>query len=279
MITFTSLGSYGRLGNQLFQYAFLVGVSQKFKLPIHLPGLSKQVANNQPCLLNNFCLEYKQLDPSTILHTRREAELKSNGVFDTYNPTNTENVLPGTDFFGLYQSYRYWIDYKNIVKEQFKVKDQNIYSYCNEYITNLRNKYNKANIIAIHLRRGDVTGWYNYDEYKKYLKDVLAQISNAKDNFYCIFSGGSTSSQGEKDDIEWVKNFYNELPHYEVVQTYNPIIDFILMQQCDKIILGYISTFAWWSAFLSEKEVYAPKLFNYNEDIRLNYYPEMFKLF
>ena len=278
MITFTELGNYGRLGNQLFQYAFLIGVSKKYNLPIHLPDLSIKIANSQQCLLNSFNLDYKQLDYSTIANNRHEIEIKQNGIFDTYNPQNIENIQPNTNFMGLYQSYKYWIDYQDEVKHQLTVKYSKITENAKHTIQNLRNLYNLP-VTAIHLRRGDVTGWYDYTEYKLYLKEVLKTFKAPKDNFYYIFTGGSSNSIEDQNDVNWVKEFYKELPHFEVCQSYNPIVDFALIQECDQIILGYISTFAWWSAFLSGKPIYAPKLFNKGEDLRLNYYPDSFNLF
>jgi len=49
MITFHELGRAGRLGNQLYQYALLKGVSVKTGHPIHLPDLSKRVWHGQQC--------------------------------------------------------------------------------------------------------------------------------------------------------------------------------------------------------------------------------------
>lgn len=278
MITFTSLGAHGRLGNQLFQYAFLVGVNQRYNLPICLPDLNVQIANNQTCMLNSFNLNYSNLNNYEITNIRREIELKNNGVFDVYNPQNIENIQPGTDFSGLYQSYRYWIDYKQEIKKQFTIKDKNILETASKFINNLQASHNKQ-IIAIHLRRGDVTGWYNYNEYKKYLKNVLTSIPDIRNYYFCIFSGGGTSLQDDINDINWLKDFYKELPAFEIIQTHNPIIDFALIQLCDKIILGYISTFAWWAAFLSEKEVFAPKIFSTTDETRINYYPSNFKTY
>jgi len=278
MITLTALGTHGRLGNQLFQYAFLIGVSKKYNLPISLPSLHNKVANNQPCLLDNFSLEHIALNESSILQTRTEIELKTDKVFDTYNPQNIEDVKPGTNFFGLYQSYRYWQDYSTDVKRQFALKDKHVIEQAKVYIEHKRKAYNKQ-LIAIHLRRGDVVQWYDYTEYKKYLKTVLETIPDSKDCHYCIFTGGGVSLQQDAGDTDYVNMFYKELPSYEVIQTHNPILDFALIQECDKIILGYMSTFAWWAAYLSGKEVYSPKIFSTTDLLRLNYYPDNYKLF
>lgn len=277
MITFTSLGSHGRLGNQFFQYAFLIGVSKKYNLQICLPDLNAKVSNNQTCLLNSFNIEYKPLNFNNIKYFCQEIELKSNSIFNTYNPQNIENIHSGTDFLGLYQSYKYWIDYKDEVKKQFTVKSIEILDTAKNKINELKKQYNKP-IIAVHLRRGDVTQYIDYNEYKKYLSTVLKNIKDSKNCFYYIFTGGSADPIEDKKDIEWVKDFYKELPYFEVCQTGNPILDFALIQECDQIVLGYISTFAWWAAFLSEKPTYVPQHFNINSELRLNYYPETFNI-
>jgi hypothetical protein len=278
MITLTALGTHGRLGNQLFQYAFLIGVSKKYKLPIHLPNLRSKVANNQPCMLESFCVEYAELNESSITQTRTEIELKTTDTFDTYNPQNIVNITPGTNFFGLYQSYRYWEEYKDEVKKQFKLKDNTFVDYAKNYIKHRREMHGKP-VVALHLRRGDVTQWYDYTQYRRYLNTVLASMPESKNNHYCIFTGGGVSLQQDVGDVGFVNEFYRDLPSYEVIQTHNPLVDFALIQECDKIILGYMSTFAWWSAYLSGKEVYAPSVFSTVDLVRKNYYPESFKLF
>ena len=55
MITFQQLGNYGRLGNQLFQYALLKSVSLKTNNQIILPtDFFNRNWHNQKCLLNCF---------------------------------------------------------------------------------------------------------------------------------------------------------------------------------------------------------------------------------
>ena len=47
MITFSKLGKYGRLGNQLFQYAILIVIREKIGYEIKLHDLSKTVWHGQ----------------------------------------------------------------------------------------------------------------------------------------------------------------------------------------------------------------------------------------
>ena len=54
MITFSKLGELGRLGNQLFQYAALRGLSLKNNYEIFLPNLKIAEWHGQKCLLEEF---------------------------------------------------------------------------------------------------------------------------------------------------------------------------------------------------------------------------------
>jgi len=57
MITFSSLGHHGRLGNQLFQLGLLMSINFKCNYDIVLPkDLFKRKHHGQACLLNYFKL-------------------------------------------------------------------------------------------------------------------------------------------------------------------------------------------------------------------------------
>ena len=69
MITFLELGRYGRLGNQLFQYAMLKSVSLARGYEIKVPNLDEQEWHGQKCLLNMFNIKCDYLtdkDKSSI---------------------------------------------------------------------------------------------------------------------------------------------------------------------------------------------------------------------
>ena len=57
MITFTQLGRYGRLGNQLFQYAAIKSVSLETGHSLKIPNPDNMVWQNQKCYLSDFKLD------------------------------------------------------------------------------------------------------------------------------------------------------------------------------------------------------------------------------
>ena len=73
MITFLELGRYGRLGNQLFQYAMLKSVSLARGYEIKVPNLDEQEWHGQKCLLNMFNIYYIYF--RVIYHTEKSIRI------------------------------------------------------------------------------------------------------------------------------------------------------------------------------------------------------------
>ena len=63
--------------------------------------------------------------------------------------------LPPISLSGHFESEFYFKDYEDVIREDFKFKD-NILNDSNTYIRNLKLKYGKKPIIGIHYRRGDL---------------------------------------------------------------------------------------------------------------------------
>ena len=83
MITFLELGRWGRLGNQLFQYAALKSLSidkgYKIKLPKNLYNHSW---HGQKCLLDNFNLEFEFLEDNDLINITTYNQVGNSHNFD-----------------------------------------------------------------------------------------------------------------------------------------------------------------------------------------------------
>ena len=84
MITMTNLGSYGRLGNQLFQYAMLKSVSHKLNIELKIPNPKDTHCQGQNCLLNNFTLS------CSFLENQDFNKIKQDGFEVDYEPLGAE---------------------------------------------------------------------------------------------------------------------------------------------------------------------------------------------
>ena len=275
MISFSHLGEYGRLGNQLFQYAILKSVQNKTGFEIVLPkDINIRNWHGQQCLMGNFKLPsctYGNLDIQNYFH---EKQLR---IFDT----DVFDVKDNTDFMGFFQHPNYYTPIRDLLIQEFEMIDS-IQDKVNQYLNNL------GTTVSLHVRRGDVsdgtnptdTQWSNdfsegsvlYEYYTKALQEIPT------DSTILLFTGGSRKNVLESD-IDWCKRHFKD-ERIVFVEGFNDIETFSLMKSCDYNITSFASTFSWWASFLNKKNnVIAPKNFYPSMVLdTLNVYPENWKL-
>lgn len=279
MITFLQLGQYGRLGNQLFQYAALKSLSISKGYQIKLPkSLYDSYWHGQKCLLSNFNLKFDYLEDNDFInlnHYDQYSLMKDSHYYDE----NFFNLQDNTNLFGYYQNLKYFHHCSDVIKNEFVINSQVQYE-CEKYLNDRLTIYNKP-IVSIHIRRGDNVVC---DESVIYsFIDSAIQYFNSEVNFL-VFTGGSREvGEDNSFDIQYLKNVYNKNNFY-YSETNSPILDFCLMTKCNHNIISHDSTFSWWAAYLNggkNKKVIAPKnsvsvdqTINYN-----NYYPDDWILF
>mgnify|MGYP003135623736 CR=1 FL=1 len=279
MITFSHLGSLGRLGNQLFQYAALKSVALDRGLPAKIPNPDNLVWHGQECLLKHFNLECEYLTPESM------HEIK----YQFREPDHTRffpevfTVSSQTDLFGYFQNYQYFAPHEKQIRKEFTLSDE-IRSEANLYIEKLRSTGDtEAEIVSVHMRRGDNTDGENPESANFYGEgDVLTRDSDFGNYFYralehfdggnykfLVFSGGSRKI-GNQSDIDWCKsNFHGDNVYY--CEGNRDIVDFEIMRQCDHNITCHMTSFGWWAALLNDnpqKVVIAPSNYTVPDDGR-----------
>lgn len=283
MITFSSLGKYGRLGNQLFQYAILKSVSLKTKYEIVLDdNLPNFTWHGQRCLLNNFKLksaEYGKIKTKHQFREKTSSLILSPKIYDE----NVYNVLDNTDFFGYFQNAKYYENIRNILRDELEMSD---------YYEDFAKKYLSAfdnHTVSLHVRRGDVSdgtnkncSWSNdfSDDsiLKKYYQNALNVIP--EDSTIILFTGGNRDNDNT-NDYAWCKKNFND-NRIIMAEGMNELETFSVMTKVNTNIVGFKSTFSWWGAFLNKNEnIIAPKNFNPTINISENIevYPSYFKLY
>ena len=148
MITFTELGSFGRLGNQLFQYAMLKSVSLETGYEIKIPNPDEIVYQNQRCLLNLFNISCDYLQDKDKSNIRVAFLEKDHTVFYP----QVFNIPDFVNFHGYFQSYQYFKKYQKEIREEFRLKGD-LESFGRDYVNSL--KTNNEKIVSVHIRRGD----------------------------------------------------------------------------------------------------------------------------
>jgi hypothetical protein len=242
MITFNGMGTlgFGRLGNQMFQYALLFGVSKKLNFEFGVPYSNKS-SNDYA----NFCLDegfkITALDASKKHPAAKFKEKKFN--FDE----SVFSVADHTDFEGFFQSERYFAEFSDGLRGQFEFKDEIV-----EKSNAVLERYDSP-LASICVRRGD------YLSFKK--------IHHTCNSSYFMECAKKLPKQCTilvfTDDAKWASEIFPK--HFVVVSQdqANRMNKFTMMRcmsMCDYHVMSN-SSFCWWSVWLCDKskKVFAPR--------------------
>jgi len=282
MITFLELGQYGRLGNQLFQYAALKALSLHNQYKIKLPkNLYDRSWHGQKCLLNNFNIDFEFLEEIDFYNLKTYDQYQITGSAQAFDK-NFFNLEDNTNLMGFFQNLKYFDFCQEEIKRNLTINAE-MQKYCDDYLFE-KFKILKKPVVSIHIRRGDNIDYNqsNQNIIDTYVKNCITYF-NSEVNFL-IFTGGSRQ-EGENNtqDLEYLKDVYVGNNFY-YSETNNPMLDFCLMSKCDHNIISHDSTFSWWAAYLNEnsdKKVLAPKYSRSLDQTILykDYYPNDWILF
>jgi len=238
--SFNHMGNLGHLGNQMFQYAAILGLSIKHGRKFCVPHRS------------TFGTAYYTELRSSIYEA---FDVQANGYGISRFPTVNEKTFhfdedlfnnppgPECNLYGFFQSEKWFAHCKDTIREAFTFKSE-----YREVAEEMR-KQLTGEIIAIHVRRTDYLTNPNHEalglDYYGRALEALPETARG-----IIFT----------DDPEWAKEqelFPDE--RFFVSETDCAYTDMCLMSLCDYHIIGN-STFSWWGAWLSDsKKVIAPK--------------------
>jgi hypothetical protein len=225
----------GGLGNQMFQYAYGRYLSVKFDAELFI---DKSFYNNQGTVVREFSLQNFNIKLNNNINHNANYYMLN----DSYMH---QDIIQKSNYYlnGYWQSEKYFIDIKDIIKEDFKPS--------NETTNKLYLKYPELQktCVSLHVRRTDyigMNGYYVIQENEYYNKAM--SIIGDYDYLFII-----------SDDIEWCKSNlkYNNCIY---VDGNTDIEDMYLMSLCKHNIIAN-SSFSWWGAWLNnnpEKKVIAP---------------------
>ena len=239
MITFSDIGSMGRFGNQMFQFASTVGIARKLGFDPVFP-IERFTEIQDPNSYNGCKLLECFNIPGQMI--KLSSDIKINSIYREnrfgYNQETTQ--LPDNiTLSGYFQTEKYF----NFIKPEIK----KIFTFRDDIISEAGKYAQIENGVSIHVRRGDYLSSPDYHTVQSidYYNEAISKF-DSDSNFY-IFS----------DDTEWCKQ--NILVKNSiVVESNNPYIDMYLMSLCDGHIIAN-SSFSWWGAWLAEsKKTIAP---------------------
>ena len=259
----------GGLGNQLFQYAFGRALQLKYNDDYFID--IEEFRRSYGHVPRHYSLEPFNLPPDVkILPINKSKTLLFFKVFHKINK-NLNSKLAGLFniywwrcplykvfdiedtklkkcyFYGYWQSEKYFYDYRDIIKDELKVKTP-IMEECKKYADDIQ----KSNSVCLHIRRGDFVkeGMIicGPDYYQRGIEYVSSHTENAK---FFVFS----------NDNEWVKKNITLPENCVFVDIADPDYEVLrLMYMCKHFVISN-SSFSWWAQYLSdnsEKIVVAP---------------------
>ncbi len=250
------------LGNQLFQYAALRSLSEKTGVPVILP-----LPENHRLGDFNIAATYEDYETiaSKVEYQYKEEKFHFEELFFL--------ASPNTDFLGYFQSEKYFKDIKDIIKQEFTLKDKDKIKYSENYLEELRTKSGKKTIVALHNRRGNNVpvpvfwtskkhGWSGPDignyvpltslEYFQTSMEYMR--SKVGDCCFLVFSDN-------QKDVDWCKENIKGNDLY-FSEGNDDLVDLEIMKTCDHNITSN-STYSWWAAWLNpnkDKVITIPKV-------------------
>ena len=247
-ITFNGLGNEGRLGNQIFQYAFMKGISSKCNLEFMIPDSEADRYDNYGLF---DCFELSGCKTGEVNYPTIECR-------DTlFNEELFNSCKDNVNYSGTYQTEKYFENVDSELRKDLTFK-KGYLEPCQEFIDSLGGK---DKCIFLHVRRGNpnITGRrgekWSYqmlqDSHplckKEYYLEALKEFPDDKNVIIVSDLIGWCKKQ------DWIQEdrFYFSDSSYEVFGdgASIPYVDLCLMSLCGGGVIAN-SSLSWWGAWL-----------------------------
>lgn len=215
IISFSKLGKYGRLGNQLFQLHSTLGIAEKHGADVAFP----------PWEYGQYFQEYI---PTGTAQTKQVVEQ----TFEHH-----EWNIPGDcDLLGYMQTEKYFGNTRLHFKQGFL-----------DHLRSSHKEIFQKKTICIHIRRGDYVenDAYVYLPINWYIGALFTYFPAWQDEYNLLFLSNP-------EDIENVRVHFGMLPNAYFSKGLSDIEDLALGSLCDDFIISN-SSYAWWIAYFGEK--------------------------
>ncbi len=260
----------GRLGNQLFQYAFAIKVKKELKTLLILNPIQDIEINKYFEL--DFFTRFSFYKIGNIFRIFLLWKAKNFRVIKQSGYENNILIKNSIHYSGFFQSELFFNNYIDDINKRFTIKKK----YCNKFNKKYKDLFFKNKVIVMHIRRTDYVN-YGTEELggsnmclpMSFYEDCLTQIANIYEyKIICV-----------SDDIKYCIEYFKGRNF--IFESNEMIIDFQLIKNADIAIIAN-SSFSWWAAYLNDrpnKIVYAPKYwtgFKVNKEYPLGIIPNNF---
>ena len=262
MIGFDSLGTMGRLGNQMFQHAAVKGIARKHGYEYAIPPKDPNTQIDNYGLLDAF--EMKGVDHIKYCYNVVPAQER----FFHYDE-ELMNICPdNVNVAGFFQSEKYFEHIEDEIRKDYTFKSDWL-----QPSLDFMDQFGGEEVLFLHVRRGDPNltdkrgfKWAYVNLQDQHPTQPIEYYEKALTYFpddmpVVVFS----------DSIDWVKEQDLFKPDRFMISEQTdkfsdgalvPYIDLCLMTLCDHAIIAN-SSMSWWGAWLIQneyKKVVAPKM-------------------
>lgn len=226
----------GRLGNQMFQYSICRIIAEKNNYKFHIPSEKSDHGQN----LSHY---FEGIDMGVTDGNINNSFVEDHTV-QKFNSTIL-NLPDFTRISGFFQSEKYFEGYEDKIKEWFQLAP-------NKTVDELLVKYPTNEYCCIHFRGGDymdIPEWLLPIDY--YLEGIKRVSELNSDMKFLVITDSADDARKYFKDFDIITN--------------DIVVDFSLLYHSKYSIIPN-STFSWWAAWLSDKEMtIAPdRWLNYN---------------
>ena len=229
----TLAGSRGRTGNQMFQYAALMGIANRHNYTAFVKRTFPLTRYfNLPNVANfniSGMIRLRGGKSGTYLRSLDRIDVTHNYTLDGY-----------------FQSWKYFSNISNKIRSLYKVKD-NFLEPAVRFMDSV-SITGRPNV-CVHVRRGDIHSEYSVRQ--GYSVAGLAYINKAMAYFKKRFTNPQFIALSE--DKDWCNENLNRSDTI-ISPFYMAPIDFTVMTLCDHMIITS-GTFGWWGAWFSSGTV------------------------
>jgi len=246
MISYKKIGNFGRLGNQLFQFASTYGIAKKLGYEVKFPienmtepsiedfkdGVRREITFDVPkyfevpkdllCSIKDINTEWTVREPN--FHFFEE-------MFSIPDSVNLE---------GYYQTEKYFKHCEDELRNILQF-DVSILDTAANYVL----PKTDLELVSIHMRVGDYAGLQQFHPVltSEYYSKAL-EIFTDKDYHFVVFS----------DDVEYAKSMLGDQENLTYSINNSTEVDMCAMSLCHHNIIAN-SSFSWWAAWLNNNEI------------------------
>jgi len=226
MVTFNALGRYGRLGNQMFQIASVIGIAEANGYQYSFPDWVNYDALERFGTQEDISIGKYFKNPLP----KQSEEHKSLPEYHINWGWQGLKHPDGYSYSGHMQSSKYFEHCADLIRHYFTLNDE----------------HQEVAYTAIHIRLGDYGSNYHPICTREYYHKAMAELSGP----YMVFS----------EDLYKAKEILGTMPEGDHwFFDGNTMDSFKVMKACKAHIIAN-STYSWWAAWLRNGDVVAPRV-------------------